>query len=120
MSGTDENRTRLVDERLTLGTGFGSADRRFVVEALASLAPHLASWPAEEADVTVSVKDRDRAEQKVTLEAKLPHLPALVASAHHSDLDRALVEARKELSRQIEDAKDRREPRKGRAHRPTA
>jgi ribosome-associated translation inhibitor RaiA len=43
-----------------------------------------------------------------------------VASAHHSDLDRALVEARKELSRQIEDAKDRREPRKGRAHRPTA
>jgi ribosome-associated translation inhibitor RaiA len=49
----------------------------------------------------------------------LPQVPVLVASAHHRDLDRALVEARKELIRQIDDAKDKREPHKGRAHRPT-
>jgi ribosome-associated translation inhibitor RaiA len=119
MSGTDENRTRVVDERLTLGNGFSTADRRFLVEALAPLAPHLLSWPPEQAEVVVTVKDRDGDEQKVTLEARLPQVPVLVASAHHRDLDRALVEARKELIRQIDDAKDKREPHKGRAHRPT-
>ena len=61
------------------------------------------------------MKNRGGAEQKVTLEARLPRWPSLVATSTDRELDRALAEVRKELIRQIEDKKAKRDPRKTRA-----
>jgi hypothetical protein len=46
----------------------------------------------------------------VTLEAWIAGWPHLVATSSNPDLDRALVEVRKELIRQIEREHDRRTP----------
>jgi ribosome-associated translation inhibitor RaiA len=59
-------------------------------------------------DLEISVKDRTGPEQKITLEALLPGLGLVVATSAHRDLDHALIEARKELIRQIDDEKAKR------------
>jgi ribosome-associated translation inhibitor RaiA len=99
----------IVGEALRLGAGFHEHDRRWVLERLAPLGKHLARWDPDQVDVEVSVKDRDGDEQQVTLEASVPRWPHLVARAAGRDLDRALVEARKELIRQIDEEKRKRE-----------
>jgi hypothetical protein len=50
----------------------------------------------------------------VTLETWLPHWPSVVATAAGRELDHALIEARKELIRQIEDKKSKHEMGTGR------
>jgi ribosome-associated translation inhibitor RaiA len=114
MSGTENRPPGIVEERLRLGTGFGSADGTRVRRALASLAPHLAGWNPEQVELAVSVKDREGRDQRVTLEARLSGWPRFVATSREDDLDRALTEVRDELIRQIEDAKARRDPHKHR------
>jgi ribosome-associated translation inhibitor RaiA len=99
----------IVEEALRLGAGFHEQDRGWVLERLAPLAKHLARWGPDQVDVDVSVKDRDGDEQQVTLAGSVPHWPHLVARAQARDLDRALVEARKELIRQIDEEKRKRE-----------
>jgi ribosome-associated translation inhibitor RaiA len=104
-----------LDQRLRLGAGFHAAERAGALRALAPLERHLAAWDGDDVDVEVALKDRDGPEQRLTLEARLPGLPPLVAKSRAKDVDHALVEARKELIRQIEDEKDRhkrRRPRK--------
>ena len=41
MSGTENNPTSTLEERLRLGAGFAEADRPRILEALSALAPHL-------------------------------------------------------------------------------
>jgi ribosome-associated translation inhibitor RaiA len=113
MSATDGS-GGVLDQRLRLGAGLHAAERPSALRALAALERHLASWDSEDVDIEVSVKDRDGPEQQVTVEAWLPGLPPLVAKARGKDLDRAMVEARKDLIRQVEDEKDRHKPRKPR------
>jgi ribosome-associated translation inhibitor RaiA len=113
MSSTDGS-GGVLDERLRLGAGLHDAERPSVLRALASLERHLAAWDRDDVDIEVSVKDRDGPEQQVTVEAWLPGLPTLVAKSRAKDLDHALVEARKDLIRQVEDEKDRHKPRKPR------
>jgi len=108
MSDTWDDSTRVLDERLRLGAGFGAADRRHVLELLSSLTRHLARWKPEKVDLEISVKDRGGPEQKVTLEVLLPGLAVIVATAADRDLDHAVIAARKELIRQIEDEKAKR------------
>jgi ribosome-associated translation inhibitor RaiA len=106
-----------LEERLQLTGGFTPADRDWILRVLGPLAKHLGKWKPEQIALQASVKHRDGNEQKVTLEVVLPGMPPLVASSLDREIDRALVEVRKDLIRQIEDAKDRREPHKGkRAH----
>ena len=106
-----------LEQRLQLTGGFTPADRDRILRVLGPLAKHLAKWKPEQIGLQASVKHRDGKEQKVTLEVVLPGMPPLVASSVDREIDRALVEVRKDLIRQIEDAKDRREPHKGkRAH----
>lgn len=106
-----------LEQRLQLTGGFTPADRDRILRVLGPLAKHLAKWKPEQIALQASVKHRDGKEQKVTLEVVLPGMPPLVASSVDREIDRALVEVRKDLIRQIEDAKDRREPHKGkRAH----
>ena len=110
----------IVEEALRLGAGFHEHDRHWVLERLAPLGKHLARWGPDQVAVEVAVKHRDGDEQQVTLEASLPRYPLLVARAPDRDLDRALVEARKELIRQIDEEKRKREvPAKRHGGRPT-
>jgi len=108
MSDTWDSPAEVLNDRLRLGAGFGPADRGHVLELMSSLARHLARWRPEKVDLEISVKDRGGPEQKVTLEALLPGLGLVVATSAHRDLDHALIEARKELTRQIDDEKDKR------------
>ncbi|SRR5216683_2993449 len=108
MSDTWDDSTRILDERLRRGAGFGAADRRHVLELLSSLTRHLARWKPEKVDLEISVKDRGGPEQKVTLEALLPGLAVVVATAADRELDHAVIAARKELIRQIDDEKAKR------------
>ena len=62
----------------------------------------------------VSLKDIEGPDQKVTLQAWLAGRAHLVATSHERDLDHALAEVRRDLIRQIEDERSRREPRKRR------
>jgi ribosome-associated translation inhibitor RaiA len=108
MTDTWDSSTRALDDRLRLGAGFGTHDRAHVLDLLSSLPRHLARWDPAQVDLELSVKDRGGPEQKVTLEALLPGLAVVVATSADRDLDHALIAARKELIRQIEDTKAKR------------
>jgi ribosome-associated translation inhibitor RaiA len=113
MSEIESNRDTL-DDVLRVGAGFTDDDRRWVLDALESLAPHLARWDSADVDVEISVKHRGGKEQQVTLQADLPGYPPMVAKATDRQLDRAIAEAKHELIRQIEDEKSKREPKDNR------
>jgi ribosome-associated translation inhibitor RaiA len=110
MSDAENGSTRILAERLRCGFGFSAAHRSHVLELLSSLERHLARWDPEQVDLEISVKDRHGPEQKVTLETWLPKWPPLVATSSAHDLDHAVIEARNELIRQIEDEKGKRGP----------
>ncbi|MCS7483934.1 HPF/RaiA family ribosome-associated protein [Umezawaea endophytica] len=112
--------TEVLEQRLRLGNGFGPSDQGRVVHALANLAPHLNTWQPAQVDLALSVKERGQKDQKVTFEAFLSGWPPFVATSHEAELDIALTEVRKEMIRQIEDAKSRREPRKHDKQKPGA
>jgi ribosome-associated translation inhibitor RaiA len=121
MSGSKNSPTGTLEERLRLGAGFTAADRLRILGALSALAPHLSGWGNDQVDLEVSLKDTEGPDQKVTLQAWLAGRAHLVATSHQRDLDHALAEVRKELIRQIEDERSRREARKHRKmrYRPT-
>ena len=110
----ENTRSDVLDDVLRLGAGFADDDRRWVLDALESLVPHLARWDSAKVDVEISVKDRGGKEQQVTLLADLPGYPPVVAKSANQQLDRAIAEAKRELVRQIEDAKGKREPKDNR------
>jgi ribosome-associated translation inhibitor RaiA len=85
-----------------------------ILEALSALAPHLSGWEHDRVDLEVSLKDTEGQDQKVTLQAWLAGRAYLVATSHKRDLDHALAEVRRDLIRQIEEERSRREPRKRR------
>ena len=114
MSGTENSTTGTLEEHLRLGAGFAAADRPRVVRALSALAPHLSGWGHDQVDLEVSLKDAEGPDQKVTLQAWLGGRAHLVATSHERDLDHALADVRKDLIRQIEEERSRREPRKRR------
>lgn len=115
MSASDNGSAGVIEQRLRLRGGFHDAERHMAVRALAGLERHLASWAPDEVRLELSVKERDRPEQRVTLEAWLPGLPPLVATSRHRAIDHALVEVRKDLVRQITDEKELHKPRRNRA-----
>jgi len=92
MSGTENNQTGTLDERLRLGAGFAAADRPRILVALSALAPHLSGWEHDQVDLEVSLKDTEGPDQKVTLQAWLAGRAHLVATSHEHDLDHALAE----------------------------
>ena len=113
MTGTENSPTGTLEEHLRLGAGFAAADRPHILGALSALAPHL-SGEHDRVDLEVSLKDTEGPDQKVTLQAWLAGRAHLVATSHERDLDHALAEVRRELIRQIEDERSRREPRERR------
>ena len=103
-----------VADRLRVGAGFTADERPGIVEQLSSLDARLATHPAAETDMELSVKDRDRSGQKVTLECWIAGRPRLVATSEERQMSVALTEVRDDLRRQLNDAKTRTEPRNNR------
>lgn len=103
-----------VAERLRVGAGFAADERPSIVEQLTSLDARLATYPAAETDMELSIKDRDRPGQKLTLECWIAGRSRLVATSEQRQLSLALTEVRDDLRRQLNDAKTRTEPRNNR------
>ena len=111
MSKFDEEQRNVFRENVIhVGAGFVANERPHVVEALSTLGPHLGRWDRNNVNVEVSLQDRGRKEQRVTLRTSLPGLPPLVAVAENPDITRALCDAKGALIRQIEHQKSAREP----------
>ena len=102
-------RNGLTELVVHIGAGFVAKERPHVREALSSLRPHLGR-SANDVSVEVSLQDRGRREQRVTLRTTLPGRPPLVAVAAGADLTRALHEAKSELIRQLEHQRTVRQP----------
>lgn len=109
----------MLDERLRLGTGFAEGERPMVIERLGGLERRLASYQTTAVDLEISVKERDGADQRVTLECWIAGLPQLVAVSSHREIEQAVGAVRDELVRQITDETNRREPRHNRHLRET-
>ena len=107
-----ENRQRITfrENVIHVGAGFVAKERPHVLDALATLEPHLGRWDPRDVDIDVSLQDRGGNEQRVTLRTSLPGLPPLVAVAENPDITRALGDAKRELIRQLEHQKSAREP----------
>ena len=113
-AATENSPTGTLQERLRLGAWCGGSrpDTNPAGPVGARTAPSRAEH--DQVEFEVSLKDTDGADQKVTLQAWLAGRAHLVATSHERDLDHALAEVRRELIRQIEEERSRREPRKRR------
>ena len=98
------------ENAIHLGVGFLAKERTHVLDALATLEPHLGRWDPDDVDIDVTLQDRGGAEQRITLRTTLPGQPPLVAIADNPDLTRALFEAKRQLIRQLEHQKSAHEP----------
>jgi len=103
-----------IAERLRVGAGFAQQERPAIVERLSSLDARLATYAATDTDLELSIKDRDRPGQKVTLECWIAGQQRLVATSAEENLADALADVRDDLRRQLDDAKTRSEPRNNR------
>jgi ribosome-associated translation inhibitor RaiA len=116
MTGTSGDST-VVSQRLRLATGFHVSERDWISERLAALGARLRSFPDAQIDLEISLKDRDGADQRVTLECWIRRATRLhlVSTSSAQELAVALNEVRTSMIRQIDDAKTRTEPRNNRA-----
>jgi ribosome-associated translation inhibitor RaiA len=105
---TDDTFNPLGEYVLHMGAGFVSKERPHVLQTLATLASHLGRWNPLDVCLEVSLQDRGRREQRVTLRTTLPGLSPLVAVADHPDVTRALQHAKHELIRQLQHQKSTR------------
>jgi ribosome-associated translation inhibitor RaiA len=108
-----------VERCLRFGSGFAQSEQERVLDTFRSLDARLATFRADDVELELSVKERDGADQKVTLECWLARHERMVATSSHAELDRALIEVRDDLRRLINDAKTRSEPRNRRQLRAT-
>ena len=99
----DRQHNTLGEYVLHLGAGFVAKERPRVIASLSTLRLHLRRWDPREVSLEVSLQDRGRREQRVTLRTTLPGLAPLVAVAGNADISRALYDAKSELIRQIDD-----------------
>jgi ribosome-associated translation inhibitor RaiA len=114
VSETENPRADFLDQVLHLTGDFSETDRPWVLDTLSGLLPHLSRWNSSSATLDVSVKNRGGKEQQVLLRAELAGYPPLVAKSVDRDLHRALAEVKRELVRQIEDEKQKRDPKSNR------
>jgi ribosome-associated translation inhibitor RaiA len=111
MSRADDQRQKAFRENVIhVGSGFVAKEHPHVLDALATLAPHLGRWDPSQVDVEVTLQDRGGKQQRVTLRTSLPGRPQLVAVADNPDFTRALGDAKRELIAQLEHQKSEREP----------
>lgn len=115
----DQQTTPTVAESLRLGHGVHENERDEIVETFGKLDQRLRSFRPGSVDLLLSVKERDTASQRTTLEAWIGGFADLVATSSDERLPAALAEVRDDLIRQITDHKNRTEPRNNRHLRDT-
>ncbi|GLY07000.1 MULTISPECIES: HPF/RaiA family ribosome-associated protein [Actinoplanes] len=103
-----------VQECLRVGTGFSQGDRNWITELFEPLDTRLASFHADATELEISVKDRNAAGQKVTLECWISGRDKVVTTSSEDDLHAAIMDARDDLRRRLNDAKTKQEPRHNR------
>ena len=103
-------------ESVRLGGGFAESDRPLIADTLSQLLTRVATsdrvWELE-----LSVKDREAAGQRVTLEAWVVGKDRLVATSDEPDLRAALNDVGADLLRQFTKARERRTPKANRQRR---
>lgn len=97
----------VVADLLHLAHGVAPAERSEVVASLARLDGHLRSFPDGTVKLQLSVKERDTASQRTTLEAWVPGHPPIVATSQRNDFPAAMTEVRDEMVRQLTELKER-------------
>lgn len=102
---SSQQRQATVAGCLQVGDGFPLSERAGVIDRLSSLDDHLAPYGADETVLDLSVKDRERPGQKMTLECRIAGRTHVVATSSAEQIAPALVEVRDELRRQLEDAR---------------
>jgi hypothetical protein len=120
MNGSQED-PNVIAQRLHLATGFLASERDWIVQRLAALGSRLRSFPDTQVDLEISLKERNGADQRVTLECWISRTPRLhlVSTSSARELAVAVGEVRDDLIRQVDDAKTRTEPSNNRTPRPT-
>ncbi|WP_327089601.1 hypothetical protein OIE66_02960 [Nonomuraea sp. NBC_01738] len=116
---SDETEVDIVAERLRLGAGFRQDERPDIVRHFESLSRRLRNFAVDSVDLDLSVRDRDTADQKITLELLVPGSNQFVASSTEPEMRDALTDVREDMIRQIDDAKEKRDPQKNRRLRET-
>lgn len=69
---------------------FGRLDRR------------LSRWEPSQVELEISMKERDTAQQRVTLECWITGVPKIVGTSRNLNLDQAVIEVRDDVWRQID------------------
>lgn len=90
-------------DRLRLATGFAMSEREDIVAQFAPLGARLRSFDDDAIDMELSVKERDGADQRVTLEVWIAGRERLVSTSARADLRSALQEVRDDTVRQLND-----------------
>lgn len=90
-------------DALRLATGFAQSERDAILAQFAPLAARLKSFDRDAVDMELSVKERDGADQRVTLEIWIAGRARLVATSSRADLRAALQEVRDDSVRQLND-----------------
>ena len=99
-----------IQDRLRIVPEFRSDERAGILEVLfGRLERRLAHWKPEQVELELSVKERDTPSQRTVLECWIAGVPRMVATSTESDLDRAVVEVRDDLFRQLNRYVTRRE-----------
>lgn len=117
MSEHDDPAT--VESSLRLGHGFDASEWDRIVDGSGPLTSRLGSFSNGTVELEISVKERGKPSQRTVLEAWIAGQDRLVATSEQPEIDRAIVEVRDDLIRQITDAKNRTEPRNRRTLRET-
>lgn len=100
-------------DKLRIETGFRADEHARIIEQFAPLGARLRSFDAEAVDMELSVKERDGADQQVTLELWAPHVARMVATSSRPDMEAALQEVRDDLVRQVTSTVEQRTQRQG-------
>jgi len=91
-----------IQDRLRLVPEFRTDEREGILEVLfGRLERRLAHWQPEQVELELSVKERDKPGQRTVLECWISGVPRMVATSNEADLDRAVIEVRDDLFRQL-------------------
>jgi hypothetical protein len=91
-------------DRLRLGTGIAMSERDQIISQFAPLGARLRSVEPDSIDMELSVKERDGADQRVTLELWMAGRDRLVSTSSRSDVTSALQEVRDDMVRLLNDS----------------
>ncbi|BAL87460.1 hypothetical protein AMIS_22400 [Actinoplanes missouriensis 431] len=103
-----------VEECLRLGAGFSQGDRNWIAELFSTLDARLAGFHADATDLELSVKDRGARGQHVSLICRIAGREEIVTTSSEEDLHAAVMDARDDLRRRLNDSKSKQEPRHNR------